>query len=150
MNLTGKIVAVTGANGALGKAVTAKAIELGAKVINLDLQFPDTGAPDNAHIVDLTDAAATKALFEKIGPVDALLNVAGGFAMGASAYSEDDEQWQAFYRTAIKSDAPANVAADLGVSVWVVYKAKSRVARRIIKEFEGLDFVKDWAEAQQR
>ncbi len=59
----------------------------------------------------------------------------------------DDQHWQAFFRTVIKSDTPANVAADLGVSVWVVYKAKSRVTRRITKEFEGLDFIKDWKDA---
>lgn len=46
--------------------------------------------------------------------------------------------WVAFWRTAVEGDVPANVADDLGVSVWVVYKAKARVAKRLRDELEGL------------
>ena len=46
--------------------------------------------------------------------------------------------WQAFYRTAIRGDAPADVAADLGISVWAVYKARSRVLQKLKDEYAGI------------
>ena len=46
--------------------------------------------------------------------------------------------WQAFWRTAVEHAAPADVASDLGVSVNAVYKAKSRVLRRLREELAGL------------
>ena len=39
--------------------------------------------------------------------------------------------WQAFWQTTVDGRLPADVAADLGVSVNAVYKAKSRVLRRL-------------------
>lgn len=46
--------------------------------------------------------------------------------------------WQAFWRAAVEGDAPADVAADLGISVWAVYKARSRVLQRLREEFADL------------
>lgn len=46
--------------------------------------------------------------------------------------------WQAFYRTAVLGDAPQDVASDLGISVWAVYKARSRVLTKLRTEFEDL------------
>lgn len=46
--------------------------------------------------------------------------------------------WQAFWRTAVEHAAPSDVAADLGISVNAVYKAKSRVLRRLRDELDGL------------
>ena len=46
--------------------------------------------------------------------------------------------WVAFWRTAVEGDTPADVAADMGMSVWSVYKAKSRVLQRLREEFEEL------------
>jgi RNA polymerase sigma-70 factor, ECF subfamily len=42
--------------------------------------------------------------------------------------------WQAFWRTAVDGQAPANVAADLGLSVAAVYMARSRVLARLREE----------------
>lgn len=39
--------------------------------------------------------------------------------------------WQAFWRTAIDGGAPADVAEDLNLTVNAVYKAKSRIIRRL-------------------
>ncbi|MEX0819426.1 MAG: sigma-70 family RNA polymerase sigma factor, partial [Pirellulaceae bacterium] len=50
----------------------------------------------------------------------------------------EERTWQAFWRAAVEGDAPADVAADLGISVWAVYKARSRVLSRLRQEFEGL------------
>ena len=46
--------------------------------------------------------------------------------------------WQAFWQTTIEGLAPAEVAANLGVSKWTVYKARSRVLQRLREEFADL------------
>ncbi|MEM7315276.1 MAG: sigma-70 family RNA polymerase sigma factor [Planctomycetota bacterium] len=58
----------------------------------------------------------------------------------------DEKHWQAFLRVAIHGDSPADVAADLGVSVWTVYKCKARVLQRLTRELEGLDWQIDLQE----
>jgi RNA polymerase sigma-70 factor (ECF subfamily) len=46
--------------------------------------------------------------------------------------------WIAFWRTAVEGDAPKDVAADMKISVWAVYKARTRVLQRLREEFQGL------------
>jgi len=46
--------------------------------------------------------------------------------------------WQAFWRTAVEGESPADVASDLGISVWSVYQAKSRVLRRLRTDWRDL------------
>lgn len=50
----------------------------------------------------------------------------------------EPQTWQAFWRTVVLAEQPAAVAEDLGVSVWTIYKAKSRVLQRIREEFNGI------------
>lgn len=50
----------------------------------------------------------------------------------------EDQTWIAFWRATVESDTPADIAADLGVSVWTVYKARSRVLARLREELDGL------------
>jgi RNA polymerase sigma-70 factor, ECF subfamily len=50
----------------------------------------------------------------------------------------DPRTWTAFWRTAVEGDRPADVAADLGVSVWAIYKSRSRVLQRLRSELDGL------------
>ena len=50
----------------------------------------------------------------------------------------ETQTWQAFWRTVVNSETPAEVAADLGISKWTVYKARSRVLQRLRDEFSGL------------
>lgn len=101
MDLQGKRVVITGAGGTLGKAVTEKAKSLGADVVRLDIAFGE-GERD-CHAVDLTDLEATKACFERIGRFDALFNLAGGFAIGASTWDESDEQWDLMFKINVKT-----------------------------------------------
>jgi NAD(P)-dependent dehydrogenase (short-subunit alcohol dehydrogenase family) len=98
MNLTGKTVVITGANGGLGKTVAATARSLGASVVLLDVAF----APEQLqkvesgttkYAVDLSSAAATRDCFDKIGRFDAIFNLAGGFAMGPAVHEITDEEW---------------------------------------------------------
>jgi acyl carrier protein len=50
----------------------------------------------------------------------------------------ENRTWEAFWRTAVDGQAPADVAEDLGMSLHAVYKAKSRVLRRLRQELNGL------------
>lgn len=93
--LENKTIIVTGANGALGRAACEVAQALGAATIHLDLEF--SGKGDNCHEVDLTDADAVASLLGGLSPFDAVLNIAGGFAMGEPAYSPDDAQWERMF-----------------------------------------------------
>ena len=92
--LKDKTVVVTGAAGALGSAVCAKAEAYGAKVMRLDLAF--TAAGEHCYPVDLTNASAVAEVFTAIGEFDALFNVAGGFSMGADAWA-DDSDWEGMF-----------------------------------------------------
>ncbi|MEM8734173.1 MAG: sigma-70 family RNA polymerase sigma factor [Planctomycetota bacterium] len=47
--------------------------------------------------------------------------------------------WQAFWRTAIDGCRPDDVAEELGMSRWNVYKARSRVLQRLRTELDGLE-----------
>ena len=46
--------------------------------------------------------------------------------------------WTAFWRTTVEPESPKTVAAELGVSLNAVYKAKSRVLRRLREELAGI------------
>ncbi len=112
MSLVGKRVVVTGANGALGRAVAARGRELGAKVIGLDLQFtPASNVSDECVVVDLTDRQAVEACFAKLGQLDVLFNVAGGFAMGTSAHEVASPEWDAMFKINVATTQNAIHAA---------------------------------------
>lgn len=53
----------------------------------------------------------------------------------------EERTWQAFWRTAVDESPPADVADELGMSVAAVYKARSRVLRRLRQELDGLDLL---------
>lgn len=50
----------------------------------------------------------------------------------------ENRTWDAFWRTAIDGQPAGDVAAQLGMSLHAVYKAKSRVLRRLRQELAGL------------
>ena len=81
-----KVVVITGAFGILGRAVAQRALVAGARVALVDFvaAAPDPlPAPLSLGGVDLTKSDAAQAAMtqvrDKLGPIDALLNVAGGF-----------------------------------------------------------------------
>jgi RNA polymerase sigma-70 factor (ECF subfamily) len=49
-----------------------------------------------------------------------------------------DHTWQAFWRAVVEGHAPADIAADLGITVNTVYLAKARLLRRLREEFGEL------------
>lgn len=107
MDLSAKHVVVTGACGALGRAVCARAAALGASVTGLDVVSANVPGCAAVHAVDLGDGAATAVCLDRLAPVDALFNIAGGFAMGPTTWQESDAGWDAMFR--INVDTLRNV-----------------------------------------
>lgn len=101
MSLKGKIVAITGGNGNLGRAIARAALEGGATVALVDVNFSkDIGTAFvplsgnvTTHKVNLLDADDARECFRKIGRIDALCNIAGGFAMGDPVHETPDDVW---------------------------------------------------------
>ena len=98
--MDGKVVVVTGALGALGKVVAEEALARGARVAGVDhatSQIPATETRIELGGVDLSDAAQAKKAIDAVashfGRLDALINVAGGFAFEAVAEG-DPKSWQ--------------------------------------------------------
>ena len=90
--MDGKVVIVTGASGALGRVVAETALARGARVAGLDYaasQVPATAKRIELGGVDLSDATeaqkAVDAVAAHFGRLDALINIAGGFAFEAVA-----------------------------------------------------------------
>lgn len=102
MDLENKRVVITGANGNLGQAVAQTALSRGAKLVLVDIGF-DSALPayppecSQQLALDLLDTDATQKALQSIGPVDALCNVAGGFAMGTPVHETPDEDWSRMY-----------------------------------------------------
>lgn len=104
-----KVVLVTGAEGALGTAVAVALAEAGATVALVDhapangrdlpgalrLNGVDLGSPGEA-------AAAVERVIAACGRVDALVNVAGGFAWEPAA-SGSIETWDRMYRVNVRT-----------------------------------------------
>ncbi len=101
--MNGKVLIVTGAFGALGRVVTATALSRGARVAGID-HAPSKLEPTPRQIelggVDLTDAAQAKTAVDAaaahFGRLDALINIAGGFAFEPVAEG-DSNTWQRMY-----------------------------------------------------
>lgn len=51
----------------------------------------------------------------------------------------DPMHWQAFWRTVVEGEEPKKVAESLGMSVWSLYKARSRLVNRLRTELRDLD-----------
>ena len=101
--MNGKVVVVTGASGALGKVVAEVALARGARVAGIDhvpSQIPATPNRIESGGVDLTDPAQAKKAIDAVaahfGRLDALINIAGGFAFEAIAEG-DPKTWQRMY-----------------------------------------------------
>ena len=115
--MQGKIVVVTGASGALGKVMVASALAKGAKVAGID-HAATTIKPTIERIelggVDLTDANEAKkaidAAVSHFGRLDALVNIAGGFAFETTSEG-DPKTWQRMYALNVLTALNASRAA---------------------------------------
>jgi NAD(P)-dependent dehydrogenase (short-subunit alcohol dehydrogenase family) len=125
--MDGKVVVVTGALGALGKVVAETALARGARVAGVDYatsQSPATGTRIELGGVDLSDAAQAKKAIDAVaahfGRIDALVNIAGGFAFETVAEG-DPTTWQRMFAlnvltalNASRSAIPHLLACDAG------------------------------------
>ena len=115
--MDGKVVVVTGASGALGKVVAQAALARGARVGGVDYalsQIPATANRIELGDIDLSDAAQAKkavdAVASHFGRLDALINIAGGFAFEAVAEG-DPKTWQRMYALNVLTALNASRAA---------------------------------------
>ena len=112
-----KVIAVTGASGALGKVVVEAALAQGARAAAIDFAAAQ-GASIKERLdlggVDLTDAAqaqkAIDAAAAHFGRLDALINIAGGFAFETVAEG-DPKTWQRMYALNVTTALNASRAA---------------------------------------
>ena len=115
--MDGKVVVVTGALGALGSVVAMEALARGARVASVDhAPAPLPATPDRLDLggVDLTDATqartAIDATISHFGRLDALINIAGGFAFEKVA-DGDPKTWQRMYALNVTTALNASRAA---------------------------------------
>jgi NAD(P)-dependent dehydrogenase (short-subunit alcohol dehydrogenase family) len=116
MNTASRVVVITGAFGALGRAVAAAFAQRGAQLALLDVA-PQPPVVVREHLgpapllfggVDLTDMEATRRVMSatamRFGGIDVLVNIAGGFRWEKLA-DGDPETWDQLYamnlRTAV-------------------------------------------------
>jgi 3-oxoacyl-[acyl-carrier protein] reductase len=115
--MDGKIIVVTGASGALGKVVAEVALSRGARVVGVDHAASQVLATVNRIElggIDLSDAAQAKKAIDAaaahFGRLDALINIAGGFAFEAIAEG-DPKTWQRMYALNVLTALNASRAA---------------------------------------
>jgi NAD(P)-dependent dehydrogenase (short-subunit alcohol dehydrogenase family) len=119
MNLQAKRVAITGAFGTLGTAVVQRALAEGARVAALDFAAGPRSADAFAGAtliggIDLADGDAAKAALSRaataLGGLDALVNIAGGFAWEKLEGGSLDT-WDRMYRMNVRTAVSATQAA---------------------------------------
>lgn len=113
--MQGKVVVITGGFGGLGRAAGNVARDMGATTVLIDYA-PAPAGSDGIALggVDLTNAeaanSAIKAAHDAAGRIDALFNIAGGFAWSAVADSKLDT-WEKMFAINTKTAVNASKAA---------------------------------------
>jgi len=127
-----KVVVVTGAAGALGTAVANEFASRGAKLALVDI-IAITG-PHLSLVGDLTDAKAAHTIVadivRKLGRIDVLANVAGGFTMGQTVHETTDATWKFMFDlnvntmlNMVRATVPTMLAAHSGKIVNIGARA---------------------------
>ncbi|MCB1743563.1 MAG: SDR family NAD(P)-dependent oxidoreductase [Gammaproteobacteria bacterium] len=99
------LVVITGAAGALGRAVASHFLSRGCSVVLVDRDdtalktaYANVDGDRTFVATDLTDTVATRdalsAVFADKGAADVLCNIAGGFTMGKPVDDADPSDWQ--------------------------------------------------------
>jgi NAD(P)-dependent dehydrogenase (short-subunit alcohol dehydrogenase family) len=107
-------VMVTGAAGNLGRAVARAFAESNANLVLLDATherlsqaYGNDGERRLLVALDLLDQAALEraaaAAVERFGRIDALCNIAGGFAMGEPVHQTADKTWNAMFDVNVRT-----------------------------------------------
>lgn len=105
-------VVITGAAGTLGQATAERARAYGARVTGLDIVDAETLAnTDEYHQLNLLDREAAQQRLKSLGKIDALCNIAGGFAMGDDAADPESDQWDQMFRINVDTMRNATMGA---------------------------------------
>lgn len=115
--MQGRVVVVSGAFGVLGAALVDTLRAAGARVAALD-RAPGSASGDADMLalgdVDLADPSAASAALQRavdhFGGIDALVNVAGGFAW-ETVEDGDIDTWDRLYRINVRTAVVASRAA---------------------------------------
>ncbi len=104
--LEGRTAFVTAAGQGIGRAVTEKFAEHGARVIATDIN-PDllsgyTGPNVQTAVLDVTDKSAVTAAIKNAGAVDILFNCAG-FVANGTVLECDEDSWDFSFNLNVKS-----------------------------------------------
>jgi NAD(P)-dependent dehydrogenase (short-subunit alcohol dehydrogenase family) len=115
MELRDRTAVVTGAGGGIGRALVAALADAGARVVATDREAPDVEGAAVSRALDVTDAEATRALLDEVGPVDVYLANAG-VAVGTDPVDTPDAIWD----TALDVNLRAHItAAKLLLPGWL-------------------------------
>ncbi|MFY8163920.1 MAG: SDR family NAD(P)-dependent oxidoreductase [Brevundimonas sp.] len=113
--MTDRVIAITGGQGVLGRAVVEAALADGLKVAIID-HAPGQSAPEGVLElggVDLTDAASAQTAIDTVaahfGRLDALLNTAGGFVWQTT--DDTDPAWAKMFALNVTTALNASRAA---------------------------------------
>jgi NAD(P)-dependent dehydrogenase (short-subunit alcohol dehydrogenase family) len=110
VNLSGKVLAITGGFGVLGQAVAATMAGYGARLALLDhAPAPTTGQPPGALLyggIDLAQEETARSTMERVvkeaGRLDGLVNIAGGFRWEKLELGALDS-WDFMYRLNLRT-----------------------------------------------
>jgi len=136
----GKVVVVTGAANALGTAVVNEFAGRGAKLALVDIIA--IASPHLSLVGDLTDAKAAQTIVtditRKLGRIDVLANVAGGFTMGETVHETTDATWKFMFElnvstmlNMVRATVPAMLTAGRGKIVNIGARAGLKGAGRM-------------------
>jgi NAD(P)-dependent dehydrogenase (short-subunit alcohol dehydrogenase family) len=109
----GDRIVVTGAAGVLGGAVARYLADKGATVVGIDMASATDLPTDFIGDVDLTEPDRAAAVFARIGsegPIDGLVNIAGGFRW-ETIENGAAETWDLLYRMNVATTLNATRAA---------------------------------------
>jgi NAD(P)-dependent dehydrogenase (short-subunit alcohol dehydrogenase family) len=131
------VVFISGATGALGRAVAAhferqgaRLAVVGSRKASLEAAFPDLAAKHVKLAADLTDAYAAGAAVaeaeQKLGRIDALCAIAGAFHMGEPVHATPPDAWSTMTRVNVatfvnvaRATVPGMIARKSGKIVTV-------------------------------
>jgi len=114
LSFAGKVAVVTGAAQGIGRAIARAFCDAGAKVALCDLDAEGLAATATElgvdhQVLDLSDRSAVAAAMERVektcGPIDILVNAAGGVCgqVGRPIEEIDAEQWRAVFAANVDS-----------------------------------------------